>query len=366
MNFTPTPPPTQTAQTAPFEVITPTGIRQRRALGFLALVALAFLVRLAMPVGIGLFLGALLAFTLEPLYARLRRNRMRAGPAALISALGATVAVAGTALALGTLLVTSGITLLGTVKAMVAPGGSLRLFVESTAARLTAFHVNVDELTAKVENEVISLGTRIAGFAAEVAGLTFSMLLALFFMTMSAYFVLRHWSDLVRKAEQMLPFDRRHTKALLDQFRTVGRQVLLGTVVTGLLQGLMAAVGYAMTGVQAPAFFGALTAIASLVPGVGTVLVWATVGAVLILSGHVAAGLVELSYSVLVVGIVADYVIRPRLVGSEKGVPAIVMFVALFGGVEVFGVIGLILGPVIATLSLAVLKTYSQEAAAVS
>jgi predicted PurR-regulated permease PerM len=361
MNFTPTPPPTQTA---PFEVITPTGIRQRRALGFLALVALAFLIRLAMPVGIGLFLGALLAFTLEPLYARLRRNRMRPGPAALACALGATLAVAGTAFALGTLLVTSGATLLGTVKGMVAPGGSLRLFVEATAVRLTAFHVNVDELTTKLENEVLSLGTRIAGFAAEVAGLTFSMLLALFFMTMSAYFVLRHWTDVVKKAERMLPFDQRHTHALLDQFRTVGRQVLLGTVVTGLLQGLMAGVGYGLTGVQAPAFFGALTALASLVPGVGTVLVWATVGVVLILSGHVGAGLAELIYSVLMVGIVADYVIRPRLVGSEKGMPAILMFVALFGGVEAFGVIGLILGPVIATLSLAVLKTYAQEAAA--
>jgi predicted PurR-regulated permease PerM len=358
---TPTPPP---PQAAPFEVITPARIGQRRALGVLALVALGFLVRLAMPVGIGLFLGALLAFTLEPLYARLRRRNMRAGPAALICALGATLGVAGTALALGTLLVTSGVTLVDTAKVMVAPGGSLRVFVQGTAARLTTFHVNVDEISAKLESEVLSLGTRVAGFAADVAGLTFSVILALFFMTMAAYFVLRRWTELVAKVERVLPLDRRHTHALLDQFRTVGRQVLLGTVVTGLLQGLMAAVGYWVTGVQAPAFFGALTAIASLVPGVGTVLVWASVGAVLLLSGHVGAGLVELTYSALVVGIVADYVIRPRLVGSEKGVPAILMFVALFGGVEVFGIIGLILGPVIATLSLAVLKTYAEEASA--
>ena len=79
------------------------------------------------------------------------------------------------------------------------------------------------------------------------------------------------------------------------------------------------------------------------------------------MTGHVGAGLAELIYGALIVGIVSDYVIRPRLVGSEKGVPAILMFVALFGGVETFGVIGLILGPVIATLSLAVLKTYARE-----
>jgi predicted PurR-regulated permease PerM len=65
----------------------------------------------------------------------------------------------------------------------------------------------------------------------------------------------------------------------------------------------------------------------------------------------------------VVVGIVTDYVIRPRLVGSEQGVPAILTFIALFGGVEVFGVIGLILGPVIATLSWAVLQTYAHDVA---
>ncbi len=357
---TPTPPP---PQSAPFEVITPARIRQRRALGVLAFVALLFLIRLAMPVWIGLFLGALLAFTLEPLYARLRRRQIASGPAALVCALGATLSVAGIVTALGTLLVTSGVTLLAAAKVMVAPGGSLRSFVESTSARLSHFHVNVDELAARLENEVLSLGTRVAGFAAEVAGLTFSVILALFFMTMAAYFVLRHWRDVVEKAERMLPFDARHTHALLDQFRRVGRQVLLGTVVTGLLQGLLAAIGYWITGVQAPAFFGALTAIASLVPGVGTVLVWASVGGVMLLTGHLGAGLAELIYSALIVGILTDYIIRPRIVGSEKGVPAILMFVALFGGVEVFGVIGLILGPVIATLSLAVLKTYAQEAA---
>ena len=118
------------------------------------------------------------------------------------------------------------------------------------------------------------------------------------------------------RAERMLPLERKHTHALLDQFRTVGRQVLLGTVVTGLVQGLFAAFGYWITGVREPAFFGALTAIASLVPGVGTVLVWAPVGVALLLGGHLGAGLVELTYSALTVGIISDYVVRPRLVGS--------------------------------------------------
>jgi predicted PurR-regulated permease PerM len=336
----------------------------RRALGYLALFALATLARLAMPVGVGLFLGALLAFTLEPIYARLRRRRLGAGPSALVCALGASLVVFVVFAATTTLLVSRGLVLLGRAQVLVASGGTLRTFVDGAAGRLSALHVDVAGLPAKLEDAVLSLGSRLAGIAAALASLTFGALLTLFFMTMAAYFVLRRWSEIVTWAEQLLPFEPRHTNALLDQFRTVGRHVLLGTVGTGIVQGVLAAIGYWITGVEEAAFFGALTAVASLIPGIGTMLVWGTIGGVLVVTGHAGAGIVELVYGVVVVGVVADYVIRPRLVGREEGVPAIVVFVALFGGVEVFGVIGLILGPVLATLSVAILATYAREIAA--
>jgi predicted PurR-regulated permease PerM len=354
------------AKPEPVEVITPPRIQERRAFGFLALVALAALVRLALPVGIGLFLGSLLAFTLEPVYARLRRGQMKAGPAALVCALGATTLVASTVLALTTLLVTRGIALLAILRERLGPGGALRTFAEDTASRLSSVHLNVADISQRLESQVVSLGSRAAGIAAEVAGLTFNALLTLFFMTLAAYFVLRHWNAIVTRAERLLPFEQRHTLALLGQFRTVGREVLLGTVVTGLAQGLMAAIGYWVTGVPEPWFFGALTALASLIPGIGTLLVWVPIGAVQIAGGHPGAGLVELIYSALTVGIASDYFIRPRLVGREKGVPSIFAFIALFGGVQVFGIVGLVLGPVIVTLSLAILKTYEQDVSAVA
>jgi len=343
------------------DLTTPERSRQRRALGLLALGAVACLVRLAIPVGVGLFLGMLVGFTLEPLYARLRKRDLKAGPAALLCALGAAVSITATVVALSTLLVSRGLALVTVVREQLAPGGTLRAMADGVTGRLAALHVDVGSLSSRIESEVLSFGSRIAGVAAAIAGDTFSGLLTLFFMTMATYVVLRHWTAIVTRAEQMLPFERRHTHALLDQFRTVGRQVLLGTVVTGLVQGLFAALGYWMTGVPEPAFFGALTALASLVPGIGTLLVWLTLGVVMLLTGHPGAGITEIVYSALTVGVLSDYVIRPRLVGNEKGVPAIVTFVALFGGVEVFGITGLILGPVLATLSLAILETYARE-----
>ncbi len=345
----------------PGEVATPARERERRALDVLALIALAAIVRLAAPVGIGLFLGALLAFTSEPVYGALRKRRFKAGPAALICALGATIIVASTVVGLTVLIVTRSLVLAAALRAQLAPGGALRSFAEQAASRLESLHLNVAEISQRLENEAISLGSRAAEIAAGLAGATFSGLLTLFFMALAEYFVLRHWSQIVTRAERLLPLERRHTHGLLEQFRSVGREVFLGTVVTGLVQGLFAGIGYWISGVPEPAFFGAITALASLIPGVGTLLVWVPIGLVKIGTGHAGAGLVELVYSALTVGIASDYVIRPRLVGREKSVPSVLMFVALFGGVEVFGVIGLIVGPVIVTLSFAILATYDRE-----
>src|SRR6185295_509068 len=120
----------------------------------------------------------------------------------------------------------------------------------------------------------------------------------------------------------------------LASFRRAGRATLLGTVVTGVAQGALAAVGYWATGVPEPAFFGTATAIASVVPAVGTLLVWVPAGLYLLLSGHLAWGIVELAWGLLVVVGFSDYVIRPRLVGDED-MPPLLTLLALFGGLEV-------------------------------
>jgi predicted PurR-regulated permease PerM len=247
---------------------------------------------------------------------------------------------------------------------MLGPGGALRELAESTLKGAAPLHIDPNELASKLEQEALSLGTRVAEIAGTIAGTAFTGLLTVFFMTMTAYSVLRHWTHVVRRLEVTLPLEPRHTHALLDQFRKVGREVLLGTLVTGLLQGLLAAIGYWVTGVPQPVFFGALTAVASLVPAVGTLLVWIPLGIYRMVTGHVVAGLFSLIYSALIVGVASDYFIRPRLVGSDKNVPVLLTFVSLFGGVEVFGLVGLVLGPVIVTLSIAILKTYQVEVSA--
>jgi predicted PurR-regulated permease PerM len=331
---------------------------ETRALGFLAIAAVVALIRLAAPVGVGLFLGVLLAFTLQPLYGRLRTHRWRAVPAAVLCSLGATAIASAAVVGLGVLFVTHGVALVEALAVQLAPGGPLRALA---LRNLTDLHVDASALAGRLQDEVVSLGSRAAGIAANAAGATFGGMVTLFFMTLTTYFVLLHWNEIVQRAERTLPFEARHTHALLGQFRRVGRQVLRGTLVTGFVQGAFATLGYWMTGVPQPLFFGALTAVASMVPAVGTLLVWIPIGIYRVATGHTTAGVLELVYCGAFVVVVSDYVVRPKLVGREAGVPALLTFVSFFGGVEVFGLVGLILGPVIVTLSAAILKTYEAE-----
>jgi predicted PurR-regulated permease PerM len=338
--------------------------RHARALDFLALSALAALVRLAFPVGIGLFLGALLGFTLQPLYERLRRRGWGAATSALACTLGAMSVVSAGAVGLAILFVTRGVMLVSSLPALLAPGGALRVLAERVLQLAEPLHLDPNELSTRLEEEALSLGARVAQIAGSIAGTAFSGMLTVFFMTLTSYSVLRHWTRLARRLELTLPLEQKHTRALLDQFRRVGKEVLLGTVVTGILQGILAAIGYWVTGVPQPVFFGALTAAGSLVPAVGTLLVWIPIGVYRMATGHFAAGLVSLIYSALIVGVASDYFVRPKLLGSDKNVPALLTFVSLFGGVQVFGLVGLVLGPLIVTLSMAVLKTYQSEVSA--
>lgn len=334
--------------------------RQTRALQVLALAAFVTLLWIARPVGVGIFLGVLLAFTIEPIYARLCTRGWSCGVAALTCVLAMVVVATGTVATFVALFVTRGVALARSLPPLLAPDGALRKLAERT---LRVLHVDPAAAFAHLEGQAADLGSRAAGIAAGVAGATFAGLLTIFFMALAMYYVLRHWTEIVTRAERDLPFEPSHTRALFGQFRNVGSEVLRGTVVTGVVQGVLAGLGYWACGVPDPAFFGVLTAAASVVPAIGTALVWVGAGIYLIAEHHVTAGIAELVYGALVVGVVTDYVIRPRLVGRDTGVPAVLTFVSLFGGVEVFGIVGLVVGPVIVTLCVAVLKTYEEELA---
>jgi predicted PurR-regulated permease PerM len=337
----------------------------RRGLVWTAVAAVLVIGWVAHPLATGLFLGALMGFALEPLFDWLRRRIGRRQLAAIVTVAIAALSIVGTVAGFASLFVTRGVALAGTLAAALGPGGSLEPWVRWVTEGLGQLGFSTENLTDRLRDAATSIASQSASFAAAGFSATATTLLGFFFALLAMHATLLHWSSAVGRLETLLPLRPEHTRALLAAFRRAGRATLLGTVVTGLAQGALAGIGYWATGVPEPVFFGIATAIASVVPAVGTLLVWVPAGVYLLVSGNIAWGVVELIWGLLVVVGFSDYVIRPRLVGDE-GMPLLLTFIALFGGLEVLGVIGLLVGPVLMSVALVALRLYDREKRAMS
>ncbi len=334
---------------------------ERRALGWAAIAAAATIAWIVMPVGIGILLGTLLAFALQPPFERLR-PRLGAGWSALVVVGASVLTLAGTMGGLAWLFVSKGTTLARESIASFAPGGLGQSLVTAVGQLTSRIGVSPDELSARARSAAESLAAGAASIAEVLAAATASSALGLLFATLSMHFILRNWQAVALLAQETFPLRPDYTAQLLAEFRRVGRTTLLGTIGTGLAQGVLATLGFWFTGVPEPLFFGAAAAIASLVPPVGATLVWAPAGVVLIAIGHPMLGVIELAWGAVVVALVPEYVLRPWLVGGSGHLPSLVTFAALLGGVQAFGLKGLVLGPVLMSLAVAVLRLYATEA----
>jgi len=326
------------------------------------MLAAAAILWVVAPLGAGVLMGTLLAFATYQPYRRLaKRTRRRVLSAALVAA-AATALVAGGVGALTTLLVLRGVAIAATLPHAFAPGGIAASALSRLASTgpLALLKLQSASLSDKLRGELGALTTWLAGWAAQTLAMVFDGLLALFFMALTMGFVLVHWARLAMHAERLLPFNPHHTRHLLRELRRVGRSVIIGNFGTGLVQGAVAAVGFRIAGVADPAFWGAITAVASLIPALGTTLIWVPAGVILILEGHPSGGAFVLTWGAVAVVLFCDYFVRPRFVGRSKAMSTWLTFVSLFGGIKLFGVMGLLLGPLIADISIASLKLYER------
>jgi predicted PurR-regulated permease PerM len=323
------------------------------------LAALAIL-WVVIPVGIGVLVGALLALTIYSSYRALARKTGRPAFVALGATILVTVLVTGAVVALVYLLILKGVAVVSALPPSLAPGGPAARLVDQLAAPLAILKLQPTDIADKVRGALGTITAFLAGWAAQVAGMIFDGLLGLFFMALTMYFVLRHWREFAKRAEHMLPINPHHTRRLMRELQRLGRQTVIGNFGTGIIQGIIAGVGYAIGHVPQAAFLGAMTAVASLLPAVGTMLVWLPAALVLLFGGHTGAGLFVLIWGAFAVVAFCDYVVRPRLVGRGETMSTWMMFVALFGGIKLFGVVGLLLGPLLVGLAVAALDLYER------
>jgi predicted PurR-regulated permease PerM len=209
-----------------------------------------------------------------------------------------------------------------------------------------------EALTGAMSNGV-SVLTNLLGAGTELIVDLFLMMVAMYYFFLDGR---RLWTD----GTQLVPMDKRYIQAFAKEFADVAHAIIYGNTVTSLVQGALGVVGLLLVKVPHAGVWGAAMVVVAMVPVGGTALVWAPIGGVLLMMGKVNEGIFLLSWGAFVVSSV-DNVIRPRLCGSRMALHPLLVFLSIFGGLAVFGMMGLLVGPLIASLFMAMVRIYRRD-----
>jgi predicted PurR-regulated permease PerM len=178
--------------------------------------------------------------------------------------------------------------------------------------------------------------------------------LAFAIMLFLLFFFLRDGDAMVMRARRLIPIAEERKERLFTQLGAVTRAIVFGTAVTALLQGFLLGVGFAILGLPSPVVFGVLAALLSLLPVGGAALVWVPAVIWLFVERHWGSGIFMLVWGLLLGGL--DNVLRPMLISGRARISALAVFVGVLGGIPAFGAIGVIAGPVVLSLVLALIE----------
>jgi predicted PurR-regulated permease PerM len=201
----------------------------------------------------------------------------------------------------------------------------------------------------------------IANFAASAVKNVLLFLLQLFIVVFSLFFLYRDGRRIQRGFWSVLPVEEKEKRALEGIVTRILPSVLTGVLLTALVQGFLGGIGFWISGLPSPIFFGALICVASLLPVVGTMLVWLPGALYLLFQGMTGWGIFLLAWGFLVVGS-SDNILRPLLSRKQSGLPVSLLMLGSLGGLFAFGLVGVILGPVVIGISLALLEMYKTPA----
>lgn len=186
---------------------------------------------------------------------------------------------------------------------------------------------------------------------------TVNFLFMLFVMLYAMYFFLMDGEKLILKILYYLPLEDHDERRMLEKFTSVTRATLKGSAVIGILQGGFAGIAFAVVGIPSAVFWGAIMTVLSIIPSVGSAIIWVPAAIILAVTGHVIKAIGLAIFCAVVVGSL-DNLLRPILVGKDTQMHELMIFLGTLGGIFMFGVVGIIIGPIIAALFVTVWDIY--------
>ncbi len=207
---------------------------------------------------------------------------------------------------------------------------------------------NFNQISTFIFNQTTTL---LKGFSSFIAGFFFTLL--------SLYYLFKDGSHLFERLKEIVPLPSKERDLLIQRFKDMIYATIYGGLLIAIIQGLLGGLSFWILGLPSATFWGTAMAFLSFIPIGGTALIWAPAAIILLIGGSIWKGLILLGVGIFVISMV-DNLLRPFFISSRTNIHPLLLFFAVLGGVQAFGLIGLVAGPLIATLFLTMTEIYIQ------
>ena len=176
-------------------------------------------------------------------------------------------------------------------------------------------------------------------------------------MLYAMFFFLRDGRTILEKVFYYIPLSHKQEIRVLERLESVTRATIKGTLVIGIIQGALAGFGFWVAGLDGAAFWGTIMTVLSVVPGIGSAIIWVPAVIYLFIIGKTTTAILLLIWCSAIVGTI-DNLLRTRLVGKDAKMPDLLILIGTLGGLFFFGPIGFIVGPIVCGLFLTAWDIY--------
>jgi predicted PurR-regulated permease PerM len=338
-----------------------TNDRLTTVLSYGILLLLGYLVfRITEPFLVPLAWSAVLAIFFFPAFLILNK-RVSVTTAALLCTLGVTLVLIVPVLLVLVFAGREAVEITVRIRSLINSGGVVvpAGFADSIRHHLPESLRNLDFM-GPLQQGMEKVASYLAGRLAWMLKNLFSFLVDLFILLFALFFVFRDGESIVRALRHLIPFE----KSLQDEMLTESRDLIFASVAVALLiaaiQGTLGGTAFALTQLPAPVFMGVLIAFFSIVPVVGSALIWVPAALWLGLNGSWGKAALVVIICGGVAGL-ADNLVRPLLLRNRTHLNDLLLFISILGGLQVFGLLGLVAGPTIVAAALGVFRVYMEH-----
>ncbi len=321
--------------------------------------------KLLTPLVSPLLWAAILTLALHPVYRKfVSRLKGKAGLAAAIMTCATLILVIGPAVTLLIILAAQSADMYEGASQLIQSGKLAELwgrFESSFINKLLAHPAFADlDIKGMVMRSIAEISSGLAGQIGSLLKNSLIFLVDIAIMLVALFFFFRDGETYYNTAINLLPFSRQQKDDLAKKFADTFSAVINGVFLIALLQGVMTGIGFFLFHIPFALFWGFLAALLALLPVGGAALVWLPGAVYLYLTGLTLQGILLAVWGLVFVSL-PDNFLKPMIIGKKAKIPTFILFVALLGGLQAFGVLGILFGPVIVSLLAAFIQIYREE-----